>query len=60
LVECSTRVSGDPKLAAAVQVRQATLESDSAAIRALLVRLLEQRGAFERKERPAPPAPKKP
>jgi hypothetical protein len=60
LVECSTRVSGDPKLAAAVQVRQATLESDSAAIRALLVRLLEQRGAFERKERPAPPEPKKP
>lgn len=60
LVQCSTRVSGDPKLEAAVQVRRSTLQADSAAIRALLLRLLEQRGAFERKERPAPPAPKKP
>ena len=60
LVECSTRISGDPKLLAATQSRQATLAADALAIRALLVRLLEQRGAFERKERPAPPAPKKP
>ncbi|MBM3988269.1 MAG: hypothetical protein FJ294_09980 [Planctomycetes bacterium] len=59
LVECSTRTSGDPKLLAAAQLRQATLAADARAVRALLGRLLEQRGAFERKERPAPPQPKK-
>ncbi len=59
LVECSTRMSGDPKLLAAAQSRQATLAADALAVRALLVRLLEQRGAFERKERPAPPQPAK-
>lgn len=59
LVECSTRMSGDPKLLAAAQSRQATLAADALAVRALLLRLLEQRGAFERKERPAPPPEKK-
>lgn len=59
LVECSTRMSGDPKLLAAAQSRQATLAADAQAVRKLLVRLLEQRGAFERKERPAPPPEKK-
>jgi hypothetical protein len=49
------RLDADRELAARAELRRSTLDKDHAQVRALLLRLLESRGAFERTSRPKPP-----
>lgn len=54
------RLDADRELAARAELRRRTLDSDRAQVRALLVRLLDARGAFARTSRPKPPPPPTP
>ena len=51
------RLDKDRDLAARAELRRVTLDNDRAQVRALLVRLLDARGAFARTSRPKPPPP---
>lgn len=51
------RLDASRDLAARAEVRRVTLDNDRAQVRALLIRLLDTRGAFARTSRPKPPPP---
>ena len=51
------RLDSDRDLAARAELRRRTLDANRAQVRALLVRLLDARGAFARTSRPKPPPP---
>ncbi len=60
LQELADECEKDRDLREAGKRRQAALDADAATVRATLVWVLEQFGAFERKRKPDPPPPKEP